>query len=229
MATALATETGRSAGMCDDSPPTLEWVPEKERAPRSPWNGLKPVPFGWCRFCGDPIVIRDGQKTTGPCRSLADMAGGCQIYRRAHWHPPCKATFAEYDGSVWAWHRLREGRGCESCGRDLVAIQKRIDSIRKRSRYNRVGYGYDAAGGWGYMPRNEPLRRALRNMGLSDELTRSLGECDHIVPLWAGGKNHPNNFQLLCHRCHKIKTKWEAGERGRAKKRWNHRRLGFGN
>lgn len=31
-------------------------------------------------------------------------------------------------------------------------------------------------------------------------------ELDHIVPLWNGGTNDPDNLQLLCYTCHKLKT-----------------------
>ena len=37
-------------------------------------------------------------------------------------------------------------------------------------------------------------------------LTLETAEVDHIKPLCLGGDNHPRNFQILCHECHKIKT-----------------------
>lgn len=39
---------------------------------------------------------------------------------------------------------------------------------------------------------------------------------DHAVPLWAGGKDVPENLQALCETCHAAKTKREAFERAKA-------------
>ena len=39
-------------------------------------------------------------------------------------------------------------------------------------------------------------------------------EVDHIVPLWAGGKNARENLQALCVMCHKRKTYDENVARG---------------
>jgi 5-methylcytosine-specific restriction protein A len=38
-------------------------------------------------------------------------------------------------------------------------------------------------------------------------------EVDHIVPLWAGGKESDSNRQSLCTTCHQAKTKREASIR----------------
>ena len=35
-------------------------------------------------------------------------------------------------------------------------------------------------------------------------------ELDHIKPLNFGGNNLPNNLQILCNSCHKLKTKSEG-------------------
>jgi 5-methylcytosine-specific restriction endonuclease McrA len=40
-------------------------------------------------------------------------------------------------------------------------------------------------------------------------------ELDHIVPLWNGGTNDPDNLQLLCYDCHKAKSKSEQQEYNR--------------
>lgn len=39
---------------------------------------------------------------------------------------------------------------------------------------------------------------------------------DHITPLWAGGKNNPENWQALCCACHQIKTNIETEQRAKA-------------
>ena len=31
-------------------------------------------------------------------------------------------------------------------------------------------------------------------------------DVDHVVPLWAGGVNGPENYQVLCKDCHEMKT-----------------------
>lgn len=35
-------------------------------------------------------------------------------------------------------------------------------------------------------------------------------EFDHVIPLILGGKNRESNIQLLCHECHKAKTKLDV-------------------
>lgn len=34
-------------------------------------------------------------------------------------------------------------------------------------------------------------------------------ELDHILPIQFGGDNSPENLQLLCHDCHRVKTQYE--------------------
>jgi len=38
-------------------------------------------------------------------------------------------------------------------------------------------------------------------------------DCDHRVPVWAGGTDADSNLQSLCGPCHKAKTAAEATER----------------
>jgi hypothetical protein len=42
------------------------------------------------------------------------------------------------------------------------------------------------------------------------ELVDDLHEFDHVVPLWAGGRDHEDNLQLLCYACHGRKTRDES-------------------
>ena len=41
---------------------------------------------------------------------------------------------------------------------------------------------------------------------------------DHKHPLWCGGGNEDEDFQLLCRRCHGAKTMKEAGARAKMKR-----------
>ena len=40
---------------------------------------------------------------------------------------------------------------------------------------------------------------------------------DHIVPLWNGGSDEPDNKELLCNACHDRKTAREASERAQTR------------
>ena len=42
-------------------------------------------------------------------------------------------------------------------------------------------------------------------------------EVDHIIPLWAGGKDEPSNMQILTIEGHKTKTKHETAVRRKIK------------
>lgn len=48
---------------------------------------------------------------------------------------------------------------------------------------------------------------------LSAGVTRAATELDHIVPLWAGGRDVEGNRQGLCHACHADKSAGEARAR----------------
>lgn len=57
-----------------------------------------------------------------------------------------------------------------------------------------------------------------RDCGLCQECRRqgrvSIGRVvDHIVPLWNGGSDEPENKELLCNPCHDAKTACEAAQR----------------
>ena len=43
-----------------------------------------------------------------------------------------------------------------------------------------------------------------------NQVVDDLHEFDHIIPLWAGGKDHEDNLQLLCYACHGRKTRDES-------------------
>lgn len=47
---------------------------------------------------------------------------------------------------------------------------------------------------------------------------------DHIVGLWIGGEDVPENLRMLCVACHKIETKREAKERAKVNRLARQRR-----
>lgn len=53
--------------------------------------------------------------------------------------------------------------------------------------------------------------------GSCSSLLESTYQIDHIVPLWKGGSNRPDNLWPLCPSCHAKKTQSEAVERRVAK------------
>lgn len=69
-------------------------------------------------------------------------------------------------------------------------------------------------GQWGHGRGGRPWqrlrRRLLRHAHCAHCGATTALELDHIVPLAAGGTNHPTNLQALCHTCHLAKTAHEA-------------------
>ena len=51
-----------------------------------------------------------------------------------------------------------------------------------------------------------------------DDLKDHQWECDHILPLWNGGRNEFVNLQALCANCHAEKTYFESLERAKLKR-----------
>ena len=45
------------------------------------------------------------------------------------------------------------------------------------------------------------------------EIVDDLHEFDHVVPLWAGGRDDDENLQLLCYGCHGRKSRDESDMR----------------
>ena len=68
--------------------------------------------------------------------------------------------------------------------------------------------------------KNEVIRQAG---GKCKKCGRSAnpGQVDHIINVARGGKNEMSNYQLLCKRCHDIKSKREAkyGRENKGRKR----------
>ena len=56
---------------------------------------------------------------------------------------------------------------------------------------------------------SHPLCKHCEQAGRTARAT----ELDHIVPLWAGGRDDDSNRQGLCHECHAAKSKREASIR----------------
>lgn len=72
---------------------------------------------------------------------------------------------------------------------------------------------------------SKQMRRKINSAEIKEKLIKRRGhkceicgcipgylELDHIVPLWKGGTNEYKNLQLLCHECHRQKTKDDMSE-----------------
>jgi 5-methylcytosine-specific restriction protein A len=71
--------------------------------------------------------------------------------------------------------------------------------------------------GWAWQQRRKQVlaeEKQCRYCGRTTDL-----EVDHIVPRAEGGSDDRANLQVLCHRCHKMKTQ---GESKRGMRRANH-------
>lgn len=107
---------------------------------------------------------------------------------------------------------------CAVCRLDVNALEKRIARIKKRQqRLRRRRDGW--LSGW---PRPKSrwspswLFEWFRRRGLN--ITQSILEADHIVPLVEGGALGPENGRALCQRCHKVATAQLAARRARQRR-----------
>ncbi|CUW30067.1 HNH endonuclease [Streptomyces sp. SID7810] len=101
--------------------------------------------------------------------------------------------FATHAGRCAEHHRAYES------GRSVQSHRKRREAIAR---------GNNAAA---------RLRRALKRVGRGScahcglSFLASAIDVDHIVPLSRGGEDVDGNVQLLCHSCHKAKTRVDMG------------------
>jgi 5-methylcytosine-specific restriction endonuclease McrA len=141
------------------------------------------VPRGTCRWCGEDIFRPDGQPD-----------------RHRSWHPACWRAAELFNPGTLRARAIERDRGvCQACGLDAQAAERLVHL----EEWGPPG------GPWSALRRWSPLRAALREAGF--DVRRDLLECDHVVPLWAGGPNGElANAWLLCQLCHKRKTRLEA-------------------
>lgn len=111
---------------------------------------------------------------------------------------------------------------CAECGLDIAALERRRDALVLACQWAAVSLasrGVRPPEGWMRGASRTPARQALEAMGFK-RTKGPLGESDHVVPLWRGGRESPENRQSLCQPCHAEKTKDEAGQRARERKLW---------
>ncbi|MBC9714494.1 HNH endonuclease [Streptomyces sp. TRM66268-LWL] len=104
----------------------------------------------------------------------------------------CRA-FATHAGRCAEHHRAYEsGRSVQSHRKRRAAIARGNNAaVRLRRALKRVGHGQCA------------------HCGLS--FLASAIDVDHIVALSCGGEDVDGNVQLLCHPCHRAKTRVDMG------------------
>jgi hypothetical protein len=61
----------------------------------------------------------------------------------------------------------------------------------------------------------EDARRQRAVRALEERRGVAAYEFDHVIPLADGGEHGVGNLQVLCQRCHRAKTSWEAAARAR--------------
>lgn len=59
------------------------------------------------------------------------------------------------------------------------------------------------------------LRRQKARCSACDGSLRSGYQFDHVLPIWLGGADAPENLEALCVPCHRHKTALEAGQRAK--------------
>lgn len=124
---------------------------------------------------------------------------GTQNLRR-RWHPDCHEEMLSFDPRVLRDKVSDRDHGvCAACGFDCHLAERQM-----RQEYSRARAGL----------RDGPdIGRTLRAVGF--DLTRSLWDMDHVVPLADGGGHALEWVWTLCQVCHKKKTALEATLRAR--------------
>lgn len=143
-------------------------------------------------------------------------------------------AISNYDPDVFKAKRNDEGEPiCINCGKNLSSDKRRTKycSDKCRSEYfklhykdwNQVKLEVFQRDNWRCKTCNADVKSAFFTSWDSKKniINYSLvktANCDHIVPLWKGGKDwvddpEHTNLQTLCEDCHKKKTKQESKER----------------
>jgi hypothetical protein len=184
---------------------------------------------GRCRWCDKVLIGKRGKyrDRPDPTRSWCrDPDGTSPCLREWNLHRD--------SGMQFAWLEANRGLRCAWC---------RVENPQRWKACGSMSAGGFTAW-WPPMPWSGPVktnewwrarfefiercRRWFPHWGEATavELATDL-EVDHIIPLWLVAIEipewdrrrffGPDNLQLLCSRCHKIKTKREAGERAALK------------
>jgi len=129
-----------------------------------------------------------------------------------------------YDPDVFKWKKNEKGEYiCLNCGKSLT-FNKRLRTYCSntcRSEYFEKNYfSWERARKQVWERDNGKCVNCGRQVALYPISEGALhAECDHIVPLFKGGKDwyedlpELKNFQTLCEDCHREKSKEEAKER----------------
>jgi hypothetical protein len=122
-------------------------------------------------------------------------------------------------GGRLMWHQLqhdkkwvhdKNGYYCKFCGAHIEnkRLRKFCPTTNCESEYWRLFIQYDC---WAYFREKVFLRDKKTCQQCNRNLEHSNFICDHIFPLFKGGKDwwqdpEMTNFQTLCEECNKIKT-----------------------
>lgn len=115
---------------------------------------------------------------------------------------------------------------CINCGKNLSYNKRRTKYCSDicRVKYNKIHYKdwnqvkleVFSRDKWFCKTCGVAIRSSLRSQ--LHLLNVAIANCDHIIPLWKGGKDWVDdpeytNLQTLCENCHKKKTRQESKER----------------
>lgn len=98
---------------------------------------------------------------------------------------------------------------CKDCHRKKPNIIRRRQRKSRNCHRNRTIVERAHRIKDGFMKPATWLRRQDKICAMCGHYCEDDASVDHKVPLWAGGAHHPSNYQVLCLKCHKMKT---AGE-----------------
>lgn len=136
-----------------------------------------------------PVEV-DGVKGCGFCRK--PLPG-----RKRHW---CSRTclneaWARSSRNGLRWYVFWRDLGvCAKCGWDTEKFLRVMQAAAIILSRNQIYDGRISTYG------------LVRDLGFDLDITTSLWQADHIIPLSEGGENSPTNARTLCIPCHKTET-----------------------
>lgn len=182
---------------------------------------------GECRWCGKVILGKRGKYIgkPDPARSWCrDEDGGSPCVREYNLHSDSQTQFSYLEatrGLCCAWCKVEDPKAWRSFGTSWGGMGSfppmPWEGERKGQAYFEAIHAY--------------RRRCLDEFpdwGLYTPIEQITGlQVDHVIPLWKVALEipedqrrpyfGPDNLQLLCMKCHKIKTSQEAAERAAIK------------